>query len=105
MVRQAQAGAPGSVGGHGVELHSESITLPLGDQTFGKSAGAEGLVSTRCLLCHSQEMIDTQPLLTKDAWRAEIKKMQSTYGCPIRDDEVQGLVDFVSQRNASEQQR
>ncbi|MGH8337243.1 MAG: hypothetical protein ACRETL_10590 [Gammaproteobacteria bacterium] len=81
-----------------IKLTSQTITLPFGDRTFQGGEWAK-LANTHCLLCHSKEMIDTQPPLSSDTWKKEINKMRSAYGCPLRDDQVDGLVKFISQVN------
>jgi len=86
--------APGPV----IKLTSQTITLPFGDRTFEGDRWAK-VANTRCLLCHSKGMIDKQPPLSPDAWKKEILKMRSAYGCPLRDDQIDGLVNFISQVN------
>jgi hypothetical protein len=79
-----------------IKLTSQTITLPFGDRSFQGGQWAK-LANTHCLLCHSKGMIDTQPPLSSDTWKKEIIKMRSAYGCPLRDDQVDGLVKFISQ--------
>jgi mono/diheme cytochrome c family protein len=79
-----------------IKLTSQTITLPFGDRTFQGDQWAK-LANTHCLLCHSKGMIDTQPPLSADSWKKEVDKMRSAYGCPLRDDQVGGLVKFISQ--------
>lgn len=81
-----------------IKLTSQTISLPFGDRTFQGDQWAK-LANTHCLLCHSMGMITTQPPLTPDTWKKEIDKMRSAYGCPLRDDQVDGLVKFISQVN------
>jgi len=54
-------------------------------------------------LCHSKGMIDIQPPLSLETWKKEIAKMRSAYGCPLRDDQVDGIVKFISQANQAVQ--
>lgn len=79
-----------------IKLTSQTIALPFGDLTFEGGESAK-LANTHCLLCHSKEMIDTQPPLSADTWKKEINKMRSAYGYPLRDDQVNGLVKFITQ--------
>jgi hypothetical protein len=81
-----------------IKLTSQTITLPFGDKTFQGGESAK-LANTHCLLCHSKGMIDTQPPLSADTWKKEIDRMRSAYGCPLRADEVDGLVKFISQES------
>jgi hypothetical protein len=78
-----------------IQLTSQKITLPFGDQVFAGGKDAK-LANSRCLLCHSINMIDTQPPLTLDTWKKEIDKMRTAYGCPLRADQTAEVADFVS---------
>lgn len=83
-----------------IELRSQKIVLPLGDRIFEGGDGAK-IANTRCLLCHSKGMIDTQPALPMETWKKEVDKMRSAYGCPLRDDQVDGIVKFIFQANST----
>ena len=85
---------------HVIELTSQKIDLPLGDRDFNFAGGEEAKIANeRCLLCHSKGMIDTQPPLSPETWKKEVAKMRSAYGCPLRDDQVDGIVKFIYQAN------
>ena len=75
-----------------------SIELPAGDERFPPGNGAD-IASSQCLICHSAGMVLTQPPLKKDEWRAEIMKMRSVYGAPIPDDQVDGLLEYLTAIN------
>ena len=83
-----------------IKLTSQKIVLPFGDRIFEGGDGAK-IANTRCLLCHSKEMIDTQPALPMETWKKEVDKMRSAYGCPLRDDQVDGIVKFIFQANST----
>ena len=74
------------------------IELPASDEPFPAGTGAD-IASSQCLICHSAGMILTQPPLKKDEWRAEIVKMRSVYGAPIPDDQVDGLLEYLTAIN------
>lgn len=78
-----------------IRLTSQKIDLPFGDKVFAGGKDAK-LANSRCLLCHSRGMIDTQPRLTLDTWKKEIDKMRMAYGCPLRADQTAAVADFIS---------
>ncbi len=79
-----------------IKLTSQKIALPFGNQVFA-GGDAANLTNSRCLLCHSKDMIDAQPPLTLETWKKEIDKMRAAYGCPLRADQTAGIAKFVSQ--------
>lgn len=89
---------------HVIKLTSQKIALPLGDREFNSADGREAKIANeRCLLCHSKGMIDTQPPLPLETWKKEVAKMRSAYGCPLRDDQVDGIVKFIFQASQTAQ--
>jgi len=78
-----------------IQLRSQKIDLPFGNETFA-GGDAANLANSRCLLCHSKDMIDAQPPLTLETWKKEIDKMRTAYGCPLRADQTAGIAEFVS---------
>ncbi len=94
-VASAQDGAA-SGKHHKIRLTSEKISLPFDKDTFAGGESAK-LANSRCLLCHSKDMIDKQPVLSLDAWKKEIDKMRTGYGCPLRADQTDALAEFISQ--------
>jgi hypothetical protein len=92
----ALAQSPAVPGSHrAIQLTSQKITLPFGNQVFA-GGDAATLANSHCLLCHSKDMIDAQPPLTLDAWKKEVDKMRTAYGCPLRADQTAGLAEFIS---------
>lgn len=81
---------------HVIRLTSRKVTLPFGNEVFAGGDAAK-LANSRCLLCHSRDMIGTQPPLTLETWKKEIDKMRTAYGCPLRADQTAGLAEFISQ--------
>ena len=91
----AQAATRGST----IVLKSEKITLPFGQLQFpGKGPGA-AIANTHCAMCHSRGFIDTQPPLSHAAWKAEVQKMMSALGCPLKPDQTADLVNFLYDYN------
>jgi hypothetical protein len=90
------AQSPAAPGRHRtIQLTSQKLTLPFGNQIFA-GGDAATLVNSHCLLCHSKDMIDAQPPLTLDSWKNEIDKMRTAYGCPLRADQTDGIAEFIS---------
>ena len=79
-----------------IQLTSQKITLPFGDETFAGKGEEAKIANERCLLCHSRGMIDTQPPLTLDTWKKEVAKMRTVYGCPLRADQMDSVAEFIA---------
>jgi hypothetical protein len=77
-----------------IHLTSQKIDLPFGNQVF-TSGDLAKLANSRCLLCHSKDMIDAQPPLTLETWKKEVGKMQTAYGCPLRADQTAAIAKFI----------
>ncbi len=75
-----------------------TVSLPgPGDYDPGyKNAPNVALLTTNCQLCHSSNYVRTQPLLSHDAWAAEISKMKKVYGAPITDADEAKIVDYLT---------
>jgi hypothetical protein len=82
-----------------IVLKSQKIDLPRGNLKFGGGAPGARAASTYCVMCHSRGMIDNQPPLSREAWKTEVKKMRSAYGCPVSEGLDEELVEFLFQYN------
>jgi hypothetical protein len=92
----ALAQSPATAGRHrAIQLTSQKIDLPFGNQVF-TGGDVANLANSRCLLCHSKDMIEAQPPLTVETWRKEVDKMRTAYGCPLRADQTAGVAEFIS---------
>ena len=78
---------------------SQKIELPKGNLKFEGSDPGARAATTYCVMCHSRGMIDSQPPLSRDAWKTEIHKMRTAYGCPVNEGLDEELVDFLYQYN------
>jgi cytochrome c5 len=86
-------------------FESQKIQLPKGNLKFeGTDPGAR-VAGTFCVMCHSRGMIDSQPPLSREAWKAEIHKMRTSYGCPVSEGSEEELVEFLYQYNNRPAQR
>jgi hypothetical protein len=77
-----------------IQLTSQKVALPFGNQVFAGGDAAK-LANSHCLLCHSKDMLDTQPPLSLETWKKEVDKMRTAYGCPLRADQTAGLAEFI----------
>ena len=71
------------------------IQLPPETAAFKQDAGAE-LANGQCLICHSVEYVSSQPPMPRAFWKASVLKMQSKYGAPITDAQVEPLLDYLT---------
>ena len=82
-----------------IVLESQSIELPRGNLKFPGDVPAARTATTYCVMCHSRGMIDAQPPLSREQWKTEIRKMRSTYGCPLSESMDEELADFLFKYN------
>lgn len=75
-----------------------SIKLPAVVTTFKKGPG---MADTRdfCTICHSPSYVYMQAPMSRDAWKAEVTKMQKAYGCPIPDSKIGSVVNYLVEQN------
>jgi hypothetical protein len=69
------------------------VNLPTSPKLF-PGEGSE-VANSQCLMCHSLEMVTTQPALSLDEWTAEIGKMRTVYGAPLPADQVEALARYL----------
>ena len=77
---------------------SKSIELPVSERTFQGGAVAQ-VANQYCLMCHSMGMITTQPPFDRKTWLTEINKMRTAYHCPVPENKVSQLADFLYQQS------
>ena len=75
-----------------------TIVLPGDPFSFQQDTGSP-IASRFCLICHSAEYVYTQPPHSKAIWRKIVHKMQTAFGCPIPDDQISQLVDYLFSQN------
>ena len=88
-----------------IVLKSQKIQLPKGNLKFEGTEPGARVAGTYCVMCHSRGMIDAQPPLSREAWKTEIHKMRTSYGCPVSEGSEEELVDFLYQYNNRPAQR
>lgn len=77
-----------------------SIKMPPETAAFKPGAGAD-MAKKYCTICHSADYIYMQPPLSKEAWHGEVSKMQKTYGCPIRDQDIDTVTSYLESQNGT----
>lgn len=77
------------------ELKSVSVDLPDSDRMFPGGSEADA-INNNCLACHSAGMVLNQPVLSKDAWTAEVNKMINTYKAPVAPEDVGPIIDYLT---------
>jgi len=82
-----------------IVLQSQKIELPKGNLKFASSEPGARVAGTYCVMCHSRGMIDAQPPLSRETWKAEIHKMRTVYGCPVSEGSEDELLEFLYQYN------
>lgn len=72
------------------------IELPPETASFKPAAGAD-LANGQCLTCHSVDYVVIQPPSPRTYWESCIKKMREKFGAAIPDEQVEPLVNYLSQ--------
>jgi cytochrome c5 len=81
----AETGAPSEV--HTITMPTLPPDLPAGPN--------RDLTINRCTLCHSTRLITIQPVFSREAWTAEVKKMRTVFGAPVAPDDADAIVDYL----------
>jgi cytochrome c5 len=62
-----------------------------------KDAEGRAVVEANCSMCHSLDYIQmNSPFLDRKGWEGSVGKMMKVMGAPIRDEDVKGIVDYLS---------
>ena len=77
-----------------------SITLPSDMMSYKPGKGSE-LANQYCSICHAADYLYMQPVMSKEKWVGEVKKMKKVFGCPVNDSDVSLLADYLTQQNAA----
>ncbi len=78
-----------------LELKSVKIDLPDSDKMFPDGPGSDA-INNNCLACHSAGMVLNQPVLSKQAWAAEVSKMINNYKAPVAPEDVGPIVEYLT---------
>ena len=63
----------------------------------------EALFKTHCITCHTLGYIDMQPDFPRKTWEKITEKMIRSYGAPIPDSAVTGIVNYLVSIKGSEE--
>jgi len=77
---------------------TRSIFLPTDPFSFQSGKGREVAI-TYCVICHSADYIYMQPPHSQIKWTEIIKKMKLTFGCPIPEESVNLLSEYLTHQN------
>ena len=75
-----------------------SITFPTDPFSFQTGSGQE-VANSYCVICHSADYIYMQPPHSQGKWTEIIKKMKQTFGCPIPDESITLLSEYLTHQN------
>ncbi|MGD9852681.1 MAG: cytochrome c [Nitrospirales bacterium] len=76
-----------------------TLNLPSDPISFQSAPGSQ-LANSYCLICHSAEYIYMQPPHPKEQWTEIVQKMNQSFGCPIPDEQISPLVDYLLSQNS-----
>lgn len=75
------------------------LNLPPDPISFQPGSGSE-LASRYCLMCHSAEYVYMQPPHPREEWMEIVNKMKTSFGCPISNEDMAPLVDYLVTQNS-----
>ena len=75
------------------------LDLPPDPISFQAGPGSD-IANSYCLICHSAEYVYMQPPHLRDQWMEIVNKMKTTFGCPIPDEQISRLVDYLISQNS-----
>lgn len=74
------------------------LNLPPDPISFQAGSGSD-IANSYCLICHSAEYVYMQPPHPREEWVDIVKKMKTTFGCPIPDEKISPLVEYLISQN------
>lgn len=73
------------------------LTIALDENVKLKNGPGKDLVEANCVACHSLDYIQmNSPFLDKKGWEATVNKMIKVFGAPIKEEDVQKIVEYLS---------
>lgn len=75
-----------------------SFEFPNDPAGFKPGPGSD-IASGFCLICHSAEYVYIQPPHDSERWKEIVHKMKHVFGCPIPDEQVRPLVEYLLSQN------
>lgn len=83
----------------GFAAADQQILLPSDPIAFQPGPGSQ-VASSYCVICHSAEYVYMQPPHSREKWNEIIRKMKHTFGCPIPEEDISTLVDYLVGQNS-----
>ncbi len=77
---------------------TQAISLPPDPFSFQPGKGQE-VATTYCVICHSADYIYMQPPHSQTTWTEIIKKMKLAFGCPIPEESIFHLAQYLTHQN------
>ncbi len=75
------------------------LNLPSDPISFQAGPGSD-IANSYCAICHSAEYVYMQPPHPREQWMEIVKKMKTSFGCPIPDEQISPLVDYLISQNS-----
>ena len=75
------------------------LNLPPDPISFRTGPGSE-IANSYCVICHSAEYVYMQPPHPRAQWVEIVKRMKMAFGCPIPDEQISPLVDYLISQNS-----
>lgn len=72
---------------HTISLPNYTPDMPQGPNL--------SLFNNQCTVCHSARYVLMQPDFSRKLWTAEVNKMSKAFGCPVKQSDVEPLVDYL----------
>ncbi len=73
------------------------LAFALDESVRLKNGPGKDLVEANCVACHSLDYIQmNSPFLDKKGWEASVNKMIKVFGAPIKEEDVQKIVEYLS---------
>lgn len=85
---------PGGVQSVRVEGTKHSIVLPNYNPEMPEANNRKLFLNT-CTSCHTARYVAMQPDFPRATWTAEVNKMHKAFGCPVSEDQVEPIVDYL----------
>ncbi|WP_137925053.1 cytochrome c, class I [Cupriavidus sp. 2SB] len=84
----------------------KEIKLPQETATYKASTlPGYNLALQNCMICHSAQYVSTQPPTSSRAyWDATVKKMKKPFGAPLKDENIEPIVDYLVKTYGAEAQ-
>ena len=81
---------------------AENVIVLIHDEPVLPPGPGREEFATSCVVCHSPRYITMQPRFSRSVWKAEVRKMVSSYGAPIGEPTQTQIVDYLVANFSSE---